>query len=675
MGVHALPGSPAAAQHRAQRWAEALGLDAQAAQGPAPSPGPDLQYFGGRTIGDLTFANLYVGGESAWDPADVARIDGAIREAMADAQLNDVLAEYFPGTAVSATFADSRILPDPAPPMVSRDDVEGWLAELFRVGALTAGEPATTAYCFLLPRGVVLVDGRRLDAAADSSGGLAGYHGSVAVEGIGLLYAVAVYSEGGSGVAAFDEPWKNVVATLYHLLQEVRTNPDVDDALGKRDPTVLGWMSQRGGEIGDAPLEEGGPVLDAVMQEVPLTNGRGTVPVQLLWSNAARAPAAAHPRVLAAAAADDALNWIGWPPTQADRHPIVTNMPAVLDRLLFCKLRYLGWSEAPVFAYVVVPLAWRRRPPAHPVPLVISPHGRNNLAVGNIAYWYDLPARWGFVLVCPDGVSRYHGPDDQGHTGLYTYGAPGHMKDLARMPGIVQDVLSARGLAVTIDRARIYVAGSSMGGEEALLLAALASPDGRLSRLGPAGEWRVAGAAAFDSTCDLAAQCRNLTGRPSGSDAIKTAIRMLREVGVKPPQRYLSGFDLNKRYDNVRVGDVVAALPNDPHPAPDLPNRWAERSPTAFAAKLRELRFPLHLLYSTEDTVVLRQEQDQTGKLFELIRSNPRVKCTVGTWFHSCEFGPDWHRVKIAGSRCQANYVGRLDAALRSVGFPAPPPV
>jgi hypothetical protein len=31
--------------------------------------------------------------------------------------------------------------------------------------------------------------------------------------------------------------------------------------------------------------------------------------------------------------------------------------------------------------------------------------------------------------------------------------------------------------------------------------------------------------------------------------------------------------------------------------------------------------------------------------------------------------------VKIAGSRCQANYVGRLDAALRSVGFPAPPPV
>jgi pimeloyl-ACP methyl ester carboxylesterase len=249
------------------------------------------------------------------------------------------------------------------------------------------------------------------------------------------------------------------------------------------------------------------------------------------------------------------------------------------------------------------------------------------------------------------------------------------MKDLARMPGIVQDVLSARGLAVTIDRARIYVAGSSMGGEEALLLAALASPDGRLSRLGPAGEWRVAGAAAFDSTCDLAAQCRNLTGRPSGSDAIKTAIRMLREVGVKPPQRYLSGFDLNKRYDNVRVGDVVAALPNDPHPAPELPNRWAERSPTAFAAKLRELRFPLHLLYSTEDTVVLRQEQDQTGKLFELIRSNPHVKCTVGTWFHSCEFGPDWHRVKIAGSRCQANYVGRLDAALRSVGFPAPPPV
>jgi dienelactone hydrolase len=655
---------------------DALGLGTPPAQGPAPAPGPVLQYFGGRTIPDLTFGTLYVGGEAAWEPADVSHIDDAIREAMSDARLNGVLAEYFPSSSVSATFAGSRILPGPAPPTLDRDDVEALLAELHRAGELPPGDPATTAYCFLLPRGVVLVDGRRDAARTDSRSGLAGYHGSLDADGVHLMYAVVVFSEDGNGVVAFDEPWKNVVATLYRALQEVRTNPDVEDAVREADPSLLGWMSQRGGEIGDAHLEERGPGLEDVMKEVRLANGKGTVPVQLLWSNAARAPAARQPRALAAAAAaEGALNWIGLPPTAAERRPIATNMGPVLGSLLFCKLRYLGWNGTPVFAYVVLPVAWRQHPPRRPVPLVISPHGRNNLAVANIPYWYDLPARWEFVLVCPDGVSRYHTGDDQGHTGLYTYGAPGHMKDLARMPQIVQDVLHARDVSVNVDPARIYVVGSSMGGEEALLLAGLTAPDGRLNRLGPAGEWRLAGAAAFDSTCDLAAQCRNLTGRPTGSDAIKTAIRMLHEVGVKPPPKYLSGFNLDARFGTTRVRDVVASLPSDPHPGVDLPNRWAQRSPTAYAAKLRDARFPIHLLYSSADTVVLRQKQDQTGKLFESIRSNPRVKCTVGTWFHSCEFGPDWHRVKIAGSRCQGTYVGRLDAALRSVGFPVPPAV
>jgi hypothetical protein len=595
---------------------------------------------------------------------------------MSDARLNDVLAEYFAGTTVSATFAGSRVLPDPAPPTVYKDTVEGWLAELHRQGGLPAGDPAATAFNLLLPRGVVLVDGGSDDGRPDSSNGLAGYHGSIHVGETTLYYAVGVFSEGGNGVVAFDEPWKNVVATFYHELQEVRTDPDVEDALRTGDATLLGWMSQRGGEIGDAPLDEGGPGLAAVMREVPLANGHGTVPVQLLWSNVAHAPAATGvlpPHATTALEAATTINWIGQPATQADRHALLTNMSAILGSILVCKLRYQGWSGTPAFAYVVLPLAWRQHPPAHAVPFVISPHGRNNLAVSNLPYWYDLPARWGFVLVCPDGVSRYHDAGDQGHTGLYTYGAPGHMKDLARMPGIVQDVLTARGLSVTIDPAQIYVAGSSMGGEEALLLAALTSPDGRLSRLGPAGAYRLAGAAAFDSTCDLTAQCRNLTQQPSGSDGVKTAIRMLHEVGYKPPPSYLSGFNLDARYGGERVGDIVASLPADPHPQPNLPNRWAQRGPLAYAAQLRNLTFPLHLYYSTADTVVLRQKEDQTGKLYELIKSNPRVQCTAGTWFHSCEFGPAWHKVQIAGSRCQGNYVAWLDSALRAIGFPAPP--
>jgi hypothetical protein len=33
-----------------------------------------------------------------------------------------------------------------------------------------------------------------------------------------------------------------------------------------------------------------GPNLTSVMKEVPLANGTGTVPIQLMWSNAASAP-------------------------------------------------------------------------------------------------------------------------------------------------------------------------------------------------------------------------------------------------------------------------------------------------------------------------------------------------------------------------------------------------
>ncbi len=61
-----------------------------------------------------------------------------------------------------------------------------------------------------------------------------------------------------NGIPVFKEPWKNVVATLYHELQEARTDPDVEDAI--RDPynpnaeRYLGWTSDRGEECGDYPI-------------------------------------------------------------------------------------------------------------------------------------------------------------------------------------------------------------------------------------------------------------------------------------------------------------------------------------------------------------------------------------------------------------------------------------
>ena len=37
-------------------------------------------------------------------------------------------------------------------------------------------------------------------------------------------------------------------------------------------------------------MEEAGAHLGTVMSEVPLANGKGTVPIQLMWSNAVGGP-------------------------------------------------------------------------------------------------------------------------------------------------------------------------------------------------------------------------------------------------------------------------------------------------------------------------------------------------------------------------------------------------
>jgi hypothetical protein len=135
----------------------------------------------------------------------------------------------------------------------------------------------------------------------DSTQGLGGYHGSVhvgAAPQTTLYYAVGVFSEQlpdgtTNGIPVFDQPWKNVVATFYHELNEARTDADVEDAIrAGNDPNAvsfLGWTSQQGEECGDFPVFEANP-LTLVFQEVPLTNGSGTVPVQFQYSDAVHGP-------------------------------------------------------------------------------------------------------------------------------------------------------------------------------------------------------------------------------------------------------------------------------------------------------------------------------------------------------------------------------------------------
>jgi pimeloyl-ACP methyl ester carboxylesterase len=286
-------------------------------------------------------------------------------------------------------------------------------------------------------------------------------------------------------------------------------------------------------------------------------------------------------------------------------------------------------------------------PPSTPLPLVISPHGRNNVAWSNVVtYWQDLPADGPFALVSPDGLGRAHtkasDPFDQppSNPGLFTYGYPREIADLARMPKIVQETLPW----LRVDLERVYVLGSSMGGQETLLLAA------RFPHALGGGTGRLAGAAAFDSICDLATQCGYLTHTPAGA---ATAALMLEEVGSRPND--VSGFDQaalfydRKTKTHTTIGQLLRDLPRDQA-------QWDERSPLRFAAQLAALGFPLALYWSTKDAVVGNQATKQTGKLYNAIEAaNPEaaVAQVVGDWTHSAEFVPR----------------GRLGEALRNFGL------
>jgi hypothetical protein len=258
----------------------------------------DLRYLGGKTLPLLTFRNVYLG---RWDAGERTQLDAAIAAAMDDLHLNNVLAQYFPGRTIGSAFAGSRTYAGTVPPRVYRDNVESIVTELDLGGALAGLDLNASAVCLLLPEGAVLVDAdsREGGEPIDSTHGLGGYHGSVHVRRGGraretVYYAVAVYSKGENGIVAFAESWKNVCATLYHELCEIRTDPDVEDAIrAGATPAaerLLGWYSPRGGEIGDVPMAEAHGSIDLVMREVPLANGKGTVPVQLMWSNAVSGP-------------------------------------------------------------------------------------------------------------------------------------------------------------------------------------------------------------------------------------------------------------------------------------------------------------------------------------------------------------------------------------------------
>ena len=271
------------------------------AAGFRPRPELDLNDRGGKVIPDLTYTNFFIG-EGGWRAQDRKNIDTNLERAMSDPHLNNVLLQYFRGAMkISSTFRQSTLLRGDAPSSMSQPEIEKLLRTLHTQGKLKGFDFGHTVFNFMLPRGSVLTiddgpsdssgsaiyasDAGEADEKATSLEGLGGFHGSVRIGHATLYYSVGVFSEGNNGIVAFDESWKNVVATFYHELVEARTDADVENG-------EVAWVNNErpGEEIGDIPMTLAGPNLGKVMKEVPLADGLGTVPIQLMWSNAVHGP-------------------------------------------------------------------------------------------------------------------------------------------------------------------------------------------------------------------------------------------------------------------------------------------------------------------------------------------------------------------------------------------------
>jgi poly(3-hydroxybutyrate) depolymerase len=228
-------------------------------------------------------------------------------------------------------------------------------------------------------------------------------------------------------------------------------------------------------------------------------------------------------------------------------------------------------------AYLILP-AWYGPKEHPPIPLVISPHGRGVGARANIRRWGNLPGRGGFAVINPEGQGR--------RLKLFSWGDPGEIRDLARMPLIAEHAVPW----LRIDLRRVYAFGGSMGGQETLLLLA------RFPRL-------LAGAAAFDAPTNMAARYR--------------------------------------AFDFLRFGDGLQRLARREiggTPATD-PGGYEIRSPLDYARKIAFAGVPLQIWWSTRDRTV-DDQRHESGLLYSDIRRlNPRASVSefVGAWAHTTE--------------------------------------
>lgn len=292
MRIQARPGSKAESAYFAKSTLPGLAWPMPKAIAPGIDPAPmeDLIFHGGKVVPRMEFQNVYLGGSASWSERDLKLIDGAIQRAMQHKQLDNVMQQYFPGVRLQCEMRDSFVLDEAKPKTLTEEDIRTQVMALFDDSLIADKNLDTCLFNLILPAGAVLKLG-----GASSLGGLGGFHGSLHHTRGGrkrtLYYSANVFSQlrpdgTENGIVAFDEPWKNVVGTLYHEINEFRTDPDINDAIEKRDNDFLGWNTRLGREVGDQPIFKAGPNLDLVFQEVNDPPRKTSLPVQFMYSNA-----------------------------------------------------------------------------------------------------------------------------------------------------------------------------------------------------------------------------------------------------------------------------------------------------------------------------------------------------------------------------------------------------
>jgi pimeloyl-ACP methyl ester carboxylesterase len=307
----------------------------------------------------------------------------------------------------------------------------------------------------------------------------------------------------------------------------------------------------------------------------------GTTVALLLYDSRASASLAQAPTTSAGASRTATTSAVSPQAVAAWRS---RNWPALTGRVQLTHtwtIHYRAHGGVRRVALVVLP-RWYGPRNNPPIPFVISPHGRGVEPAGNMRLWGNMPALGRFAVVTPEGqgTSRLE---------LYSWGSPGQIDDLARMPTIVKRALPWLRIAPH----RIYAIGGSMGGQETLLLLA-------------ERPHLLAGAISFDAPTNMAARLSAFRKLPNGLNLQKLA-RL--EFGGVPRKR----------------GDALA-----------------DRSPIFYARELARSHVPLQIWWSTRDRIVVNQASE-SGLLYRAImRLNPNAPVTqfVGTWAHTAEMWP-----------------------------------